>query len=171
MFEAYLDIETTGLSLIHDVITVVGIYLTDGKDHKLIQLVGEEITRNNLLVALQHVEVIYTYNGSRFDLPFIKTALGMDLAKHCKHHDLMLDCWKINLYGGLKAIEGRFGIERQLANVNGAKAIGLWSKYKASQDQSFLAALLKYNEEDVLSLKSLKEKLSYILNSRAGEKI
>jgi len=159
MFEAYLDIETTGLSL------------TDGKDHKLIQLVDEEITGSNLLEALQDVEVIYTYNGSRFDLPFIKMSLGMDLARHCKHHDLMLDCWKINLYGGLKALEARLGIKRQLANVNGAKAIELWLKYKASQDQNFLATLLKYNEEDVLNLKSLKEELSYILNSQPGEKV
>jgi uncharacterized protein YprB with RNaseH-like and TPR domain len=171
MFEAYLDIETTGLSLIHDIITVVGIYLTDGKDHKLIQLVDEEITGSNLLKALQDAEVIYTYNGSPFDLPFIKMSLGTDLARHRKHHDLMLDCWKINLYGGLKALEARLGIKRQLANVDGAKAIELWLKYKASQDQNFLAILLKYNEEDVLNLKSLKEKLFHILNSQPEERV
>ena len=47
-FKAYLDIETTGLSLYHDYITVIGIYLCNGKDDKLIQLVGEQITRENL---------------------------------------------------------------------------------------------------------------------------
>jgi len=72
--------------------------------------VGEEITRANLLEALQGVGVIYTYNGSGFDLPFIRTSLGVDLTEGFKHHDLMLDCWKNNLYGGFKAVEVQLGI-------------------------------------------------------------
>jgi uncharacterized protein YprB with RNaseH-like and TPR domain len=39
-YEAYLDIETTGLSCHYDDITVVGIYLTRDVKHELIQLVG-----------------------------------------------------------------------------------------------------------------------------------
>ena len=37
--EAYLDIETTGLSRYYDYITVIGIYLCNGRNSKLIQLV------------------------------------------------------------------------------------------------------------------------------------
>ncbi|GAI08689.1 unnamed protein product, partial [marine sediment metagenome] len=36
--DAYLDIETTGLSRFCDYITVVGIYSCNGNDDKLIQL-------------------------------------------------------------------------------------------------------------------------------------
>jgi len=38
--EAYLDIETTGLSPTYDEITVVGIHLCSETDAKFIQLVG-----------------------------------------------------------------------------------------------------------------------------------
>ena len=41
--EAYLDIETTGLSPKYNEITVVGIYLCNGADTQFIQLVGDEI--------------------------------------------------------------------------------------------------------------------------------
>lgn len=67
MFEAYLDIETTGLSPTYDHITVVGIYVTDGSYERFVQLVGEDVTVTNLLKALRDVDLLYTYNGSGFD--------------------------------------------------------------------------------------------------------
>ena len=69
--EAYLDIETTGLSPANCEITVIGIHICDGDETNFIQLVGRDITADNTLEALNGVEVIHTYNGSRFDLPFI----------------------------------------------------------------------------------------------------
>ncbi len=103
--EAYLDIETTGLSPWHSRITIIGIYLCNGDDTSVIQLVGEDITIDSLLETLDGVDTIYTYNGSSFDLPFIYTLLGVNLAKMFTHCDLMYDCWRNNLYGGFKAVE------------------------------------------------------------------
>jgi len=40
MFDAYLDIETTGLSRFDNDITVIGIYLVNGSNSKLVQLIG-----------------------------------------------------------------------------------------------------------------------------------
>ena len=159
MLEAYLDIETTGLSPTYGDITVIGVYITDGSFHRLVQLVGEEVTVANLLEALRGVGVIYTYNGSRFDLPFINASLGVDLAKDFEHRDLMLDCWKKNLYGGFKAVEIQLGINRQLKGINGLDAVRLWFRYQSNIDQDALAILLKYNEEDVVNLKTLREML------------
>jgi len=157
--EAYLDIETTGLSASADEITVIGIHLCNGVDAKLIQLVGTEITDRNLLEALDNIQVIYTYNGSRFDLPFIRTRLWIDLEETFVHRDLMYDCWQHNLYGGFKAVERQLGIERKLTEVNGYEAIRLWWRYVNDYDKDALAILLEYNKEDVINLKALKEKL------------
>lgn len=157
MLEAYLDIETTGLSQIYADITVIGIYVTDGSYHKFISMFGEEVTRDNLLGALQGVGILYTYNGSRFDLPFINSSLDVDLTKEFKHRDLMLDCWRNNLYGGLKAVEIQLGINRQLKGIDGLEAVRLWWRYRNSNDQDALTRLLKYNQEDVVNLKTLKE--------------
>jgi uncharacterized protein YprB with RNaseH-like and TPR domain len=157
--EAYLDIETTGLSPWHSEITVVGIHICNGIDTRFIQLVGDDVTPENLLEALTGVRVIYTYNGSRFDLPFINSRLKIDLAGLCTNRDLMYDCWRNNLYGGFKAVERQLGIERRLAEMNGYEAVRLWWRYLSDYDQDALTALLEYNKEDVLNLKTLKERL------------
>jgi uncharacterized protein YprB with RNaseH-like and TPR domain len=70
--EAYLDIETSGLSADYCEITVIGIYIVNETGDRFIHLVGENITADNLLLTLEGVHVIHTFNGSRFDLPFIK---------------------------------------------------------------------------------------------------
>ena len=102
--EAYLDIETTGLSHWSCEITVVGIHLCSGFDTRFVQLVGEDVTATNILESLDGVDILYTYNGSRFDLPFIYVRLGINLAQLFTHRDLMYDCWRNNLYGGFKAV-------------------------------------------------------------------
>ncbi len=158
--DAYLDIETTGLSPSYDAITVIGIYRCHGRDSELIQLVGEEVTRGNLLTALRGVNTIYTYNGSRFDIPFIAASLGIDLATDFYHHDLMYDCWRNNLYGGFKAVERQLGIPRQLTGVDGYEAVQLWWQYRKGGNQNALALLLQYNQEDVVNLKALRERLA-----------
>jgi uncharacterized protein YprB with RNaseH-like and TPR domain len=159
VLEAYLDIETSGLSMDRDSITVVGIYLTDGANSRFTQFVGEEITTENLLRILHNVDVVYTYNGSRFDIPFINAALGIDLGQYCRHHDLMLDCWRCNLYGGFKAVEARLGISRELKGINGWEAVRLWWRYQMYNDRDALDILLSYNREDVVNLKALRETL------------
>lgn len=157
--EAYLDIETTGLSPQYNEITVVGIYICNGDIAKFIYLVGNDITVDNILDALKGVSVIYTYNGRSFDLPFIHSCLGVNLAEMFEHHDLMYDCWSNNLYGGFKAVERQLGIERRLTEVNGYQAVRLWWRYVDSFDLDALNTLLEYNKEDVLNLKTLKERL------------
>ena len=157
--EAYLDIETTGLTPIYDGITVVGIYLCDGINREVVQLVGREVTANNILGAIEGVGKLYTYNGTAFDLPFIRSRLSINLVSVAQHHDLMYDCWRNNLYGGLKAVERQLGIERSLKEVGGYEAVRLWWRYVDYFDTDALATLLEYNKEDVLNLRVLKEML------------
>ena len=158
--DAYLDIETTGLSPFYNYITVIGIYRCEGRNSELIQLVGGEVTRGNLITALRNVHTIYTYNGTRFDLRFIAASLGIDLAVEYHHRDLMYDCWRCNLYGGFKAVERQLGIPRRLQGVNGYEAVQLWWSYLKGGNESALALLLEYNREDVVNLKTLKEILA-----------
>jgi uncharacterized protein len=157
--EAYLDIETTGLSPSGCDITVIGIHLCSQDDTDFVHLVGKDITAEGVLDALKGSEVLYTYNGSRFDLPFIHTALGVNLEEHFAHHDLMYDCWRNGLYGGLKGVERRLGIARELPDMNGLEAVKLWWKYVENFDLEALNKLLAYNKEDVLNLRTLKNML------------
>jgi len=159
VIEAYLDIETTGLSPADCMVTLVGIYIYDGEDSKVIQLVGKDISADAIVEALAGVKIIHTYNGSRFDLPFIHGCHGIDLSRIYPHRDLMYDCWNKNLYGGLKAVERQLGIERRLKDMNGYEAVRLWWKYVDSFDLEALNKLLEYNREDVVNLKTLKAEL------------
>jgi len=156
--KAFLDIETS----FEGEITVLGIYRGDGT---IIQLVGREITKSSLLTSLGGITTIYTYNGSRFDLPIIKEKLGIDLDDYFVTYDLMYDCWERNLYGGLKKVEQMLGIERHLKDVNGWRAMELWYQYEKDNNREALQVLLEYNKEDIINLPILMEKLS----KRGGE--
>ena len=159
VFDAYLDIETTGLSWLDADITVVGIYLVNGRESRLVQLVGRDVTVGNLRETIDGVSTIYTYNGSRFDLPFIHGSLGINLNDTFHHHDLMYDCWRCNLFGGFKAVERQLEISRRLQDINGLDAILLWQRYRHYGDRKALDLLLEYNKEDVMNLKMLRERL------------
>ncbi|AQT69870.1 putative RecB family nuclease, family [Anaerohalosphaera lusitana] len=162
---AYLDIETTGLSRSRAELTVVGIAIERptamGEEPlDLIQLVSPEIDEPGLYKSLESVDEIYTYNGSRFDLPFIKSSLQADLKTKFRHTDLMYHCWKRKLKGGLKSVERQLKIERNLTEVDGYQAVVLWWQYINHNDQNALKTLLEYNAEDVINLQHLRLKLS-----------
>ncbi len=157
--DAYLDIETTGLSLHYDRITVIGIGLAKGRGLQLVQLYGSTLTRKHLADTLEGISQLYTYNGGRFDLPFIHQRLGLDIAAQVEHHDLMHYCWQERLYGGLKAVEVRLGISRESAGMTGLDAVELWRRYESAGNKQALKKLLAYNGEDVSNLRVLRRKL------------
>jgi len=158
-YSAYLDIETTGLSPDTSELTVIGLYIDNGSDERVLQLVGSEIFPSQLIRAMHTIGTLYTYNGARFDLPFIRAKLDIDLTEYCAHKDLMYSCWKRNLKGGLKSVERQLGIARELTDVDGWVAVQLWHQYKYHGDEYSLEKLLKYNQEDVLNLKVLRKRL------------
>ena len=123
---AYLDIETNGLSRYDCDLTVIGVGLEKGRKIEVIQLIEDDLYEQRLLEVLGGVNEIYSYNGSRFDLPFIETKLRLDLKQCFKHTDLMYDCWRHDLKGGLKAVERKLGIVRKLNDVDGYVAVQLW---------------------------------------------
>lgn len=146
--DAYLDIETSyGFS-----ITVIGVF------REFRQLVGSKVNRTNLLKLLEGVTCLVTYNGNRFDLCVTRKNLCLDLAEHFESYDLMYACWKKNLYGGLKKVERRLGISRELEGGDGREAMVLWRRYEAG-DSEALAKLLFYNREDVLNLVKVRKRL------------
>ena len=59
----------------------------------------------------------------------------------------------------MKAVERQLGIVRDLPDVDGYKAVLLWWRYVNDADAAALKMLLEYNREDVVNLKTLREKL------------
>ena len=150
--DAYLDIETS----YEFEITVIGVYR---EDLGFCQLVGPEVTPENLRPLFKGVQKVVIYNGSRFDLPVIKKKMNVDLLNECASYDLMYSCWKKKWLGGLKKVEKLLGLTRQSEGIDGNDAMRLWHLYEYYKDREALDSLLQYNREDVMNLVLLRKRL------------
>lgn len=137
-------------------ITVVGFY---HEDTGLKQLVWPRLSAEMLAAELPDAEHIYTFNGNMFDLKVIRQKLGINLLDRYKSRDLMYDCRSQGLTGGLKAVERRLGIGRTQPPLDNSQIQYCWTRWKHRQDEEALSRLLKYNEEDVMNLVTLRRKL------------
>jgi uncharacterized protein YprB with RNaseH-like and TPR domain len=140
-------------------LTVVGIYIEQDEQRRVVQLYEGTLTKDDLLAALARTDVMYSYNGASFDLPFIAAKLDVDLASVFRHRDLMYHCWRRNLWGGQKKVEVQLGICRETAGMDGAHAVTLWNDYRLNGNPDALRTLLFYNAEDVRNLARIRRKL------------
>jgi len=107
---------------------------------------------------LQNYKLFVTFNGSSFDIPFIKKRQP-DLLPNIPNFDLYSVTNKVGLKGGLKIVEKTLGIKRKkiIGDFYGGDALRLWRMYKATGDEHYLKLLVEYNEEDIINLKKIAE--------------
>lgn len=144
----FLDIETTGLSLYYDIITIVGWSL--GKDYG-VYINGQDDAP--LKSALAKAKVIVTFNGIMFDVKFIKKHFE-NIEIPAVHLDLRFFAKRVGLSGGQKAIEKMIGFEREsdIEGMLGEAAPILWHKYRRG-DQGAMKRLIEYNHADIEGMK------------------
>ncbi|MGA2400637.1 MAG: ribonuclease H-like domain-containing protein [Syntrophobacteraceae bacterium] len=146
---AYLDIETTGLGGPYDHITTAALY--DGRE------VSYYIYGDNLdLFArdLGKYKILITYNGTCFDLPFIRNYFG--IAVEQVHIDVRYLLSSLGYRGGLKGCEKSLGLDRaELDGVDGYFAVLLWQEYRKRGNTKALETLLAYNMADTVNLENL----------------
>lgn len=160
----YLDIETTGLSTVFDTVTMVGLY--DGRKYQLF-VDGDNL--QDLPGHLSNYSILVTFNGSGFDLRFLKLAFP-DLVLPPIHIDLRWVTRKLGMKGGLKEVESALGIRRpyEVEELDGYDATVLWAKYLRGDGQA-LDRLVRYNTEDVVHLKAIMEIAYDRLSKEAAE--
>ncbi len=146
----FLDIETTGLSQNRDEITMIGVY---GGGESRVFINGIDL--DEFPQVLEGCKTIITFNGARFDLPFISRHFP-EICFDQLHIDLMYPLRRIGLSGGLKHIEFMLGLARstETTGLTGFDAVRLWYKYKRG-DQGALDTLVKYNLEDISNLETI----------------
>ncbi len=149
---AFVDIETTGLSQRRDRITVIGIY--DGRESKTYV---KDINLDDIVDELSKYRLLVSFNGARFDIPFIKSEFPEIEFKQL-HIDLVYPLRRIGYKGGLKNIEKILGISRSedTEGMTGFDAVRLWKQYERG-DKYALAKIIKYNKEDKVNLKTILE--------------
>jgi hypothetical protein len=149
---AYVDIETTGLGGHGDHITTIALY--DGRT------IRHYVHGQNLAEFARDIRdyrLLVTYNGKCFDLPFLRTSLGIPMDQ--AHLDLRYLLASLGYKGGLKGCERQLGLDRgDLADVDGYFAVLLWREYQRHSNQQALETLLAYNIRDVVNLELLLTK-------------
>ena len=145
----YLDIETDGLESGYGCITAITLY--DGENISC-YVNGQNL--NNFIQDIKNYDMIISYNGKCFDIPFIENYFNIKL--HQAHIDLRFVLAGLGFKGGLKACESSLGMNRgDLSDIDGFFAVLLWKDYKLNGNRKALETLLAYNIEDTVNLERL----------------
>ncbi|MFO7930142.1 MAG: ribonuclease H-like domain-containing protein [Thermodesulfobacteriota bacterium] len=146
---AYIDIETTGLGFDSSRITTIALY-----DGSKIRYYVNGINLERFAEDISCYDLVVTYNGKTFDIPFIERFFGIRMTQ--AHVDLRYVLKSLGYKGGLKGCEKCFGLHRsELEGVDGFMAVVLWHEYERNGDPRVLETLLAYNIEDVINLEHL----------------
>ena len=147
----FFDIETTGLDERRDRVTTVSFH----RDSETTTLVaGEDLTARRVREQFAEASLLATFNGARFDVPFLEASFGLDV--DTPHLDLMYPAKRIGLSGGLKPIETELGIDRDRPDLSGRDAVRLWREHERG-DEAALETLVSYNREDTENLRTLAD--------------
>ncbi len=148
---AYLDIETTGLGHPPECASTTIAVLFRGRLE-----IEHVYARKRLLMheLEREARLFVTFNGSTFDLPFLRREFQLQLSQ--PHVDLRF--WMANLgrRGGLKSIQKTFAEvpQREYMDIDGFDAVRLWNMHRHAIPNA-LETLMTYNAEDTLVLEHL----------------
>lgn len=161
----FLDIETNGHPMGTGLITLVGLY-RNGTMTTLIA--GDSLSEERLHHELQQADLLVTFFGTGFDIPFLRKSFP-GLSLNHAHFDLCFAARRLGLWGGLKQIEQEIGVERPsgIKGLQGWDAVNLWHAW---QQGNALAGkqLCAYNEADVRNLEPLADYIILQFQERYG---
>ena len=167
-----IDIETTGLSPDKCQCILGGIVIPDGNEKRVLQLLAESKEEEEAMLRAyfeewKDLDVIITYNGDNFDLPF--------LSRRARYHRipreelpvfLSFDLYRIldkhspfrKLLPNLKqkTVETFLGLWSDRADeISGAESVELYYKYVRTKDPILRDTILLHNRDDLLQLSRL----------------
>jgi len=143
----FFDIETTGLSWYESHATVITAYHR-GDVRAFIH--GRDL--DSFLDLASEAELLVSFNGSCFDLPFIERTFSIPSLGR-PHIDLRWVAYHAGYRGGLKAIEAELGVRRppEIEGIDGFEAVNLYYRWQAGDDGA-LRMLVRYCSADAVSL-------------------
>lgn len=168
---ACLDIETTGLWA-NQPLFLVGLLRVNGKQPVLEQLLARHYREEKALLTylaevLATVKTVVTFNGKRFDLPYIEQRFiyhGLPQPQELFHVDLYFHARRLPQElpnHRLVTLEQHFlGTERE-GDVPGYLVPTIYHRFVRTGEAELILPVLEHNAEDVLSL----ARLLYLINA------
>ena len=167
-----LDIETTGLDSGRNKFVLGGVY--DAQTDRLHQVLAESRAEEETALAeymdvLSELDVVVTYNGRNFDIPFLDRRLAAS-----GHPDMSCGhLYDLDLYQVLsghspirkfvpnmkqKTVENYMGLwETRADEISGAESVELYNRYELTRDPDAESRILLHNNDDVRQLTRLTE--------------
>jgi uncharacterized protein YprB with RNaseH-like and TPR domain len=162
------DIGTTGLDAMRSKIILGGILTPDLNGMRVRQFFSEGGHEERDLLdvyadALSNIDVLFSYNGDRFDIPFTNTRLARHRRPAAFDACLSLDLYRIlRSHSDLRAflpnlkqktVEEYLGLWRDRQDrLSGADSIRLYYAYIAAKKPELLQYILLHNSDDLLQL-------------------
>lgn len=170
-----LDIETTGLWG-NQPLFLVGLLRRDGEEIVLEQLLARHYQEERALLSylagvLAGVRAVVTFNGKRFDLPYIEQRFvyhGLCLPGELFHVDLYYHARRFSTelpnHRLVTLEEHLLGIGRE-GDVPGYLVPTIYHRFVSTGEAELLKPVLEHNAQDVLSL----ARLLYVINTEQRE--
>jgi len=168
---AWLDIETTGLSPRRSHVTLIGWLLPIEAGRELVQIFVEtpEEEAEALTAAfseLRRASTVITFNGGRFDLPFLRersARCGVHMPP-MRHRDLLEEAlaWDVRRRivpnYRLQTLMQHFGLGRQ-DQRSGRDMVVIYERWLERRQSEDRQSLLDHNADDLLKLPELSARL------------
>ena len=169
-----LDIETTGLNPEKSNLVLGGLAFLNSQNNSIIlkqyfadNIFEEKEVLHIYIKEVEKLDVLITYNGKHFDLPYLST--------RCKKKSLLIpeDCFPYNLdlyllingYSELrkflpnlkqKTAENFMGLWcNRTDEISGAESVLLYYDYLATKDKNLRDIILLHNSDDICQLSKL----------------
>ena len=164
-----LDIETTGLDPNKDSIILVGILqISDAGGFTQFfceDLYEEKLLLSFLISALASADLIITYNGASFDIPFINKRLTKFGFDYSIPSHMNFDLYKIFRGSYLKSLlpnmkqktmEAFLGIhDSRTDKISGYESVQKYFRYLATRSTILKEEILLHNRDDIIQLEQL----------------
>ncbi|MBQ3925034.1 MAG: ribonuclease H-like domain-containing protein [Firmicutes bacterium] len=174
---AAFDIETTGLMKAHDHVILSGFCEVSSGVATVTQYLAESIEDEALVLEatlekLAELDMVMTYNGRRFDMPFTYTraeALRIPIERRPFDFDLYpvvkkhsgINAFTPNLkQTTLENFMGLWNLRKD--TIDGGKSVMMYYDWLSSRDDGLREKILLHNHDDVLQLYRLLSALSRV---------
>ena len=167
----FFDIETTGLSPFRCKLILSGFSIPDEDGITSVQFLADDPSEEPLVIKetlkiMDQLDMVVTYNGKTFDMPFLEQRCKADKIHISKPLPFNLDLYQAVKYASplksmlpnlkQKTVESYLGLwATRTDEISGAESVELYYHYAGTKDEKIRDVILLHNADDIRQLSKL----------------